>query len=138
MNIAGPRRQWTPLRIVATTLAAATCLVLALLGWQLWLFQGGIFKTTRFDATEWRSANRGTSDSSCYRGGMAHDLRSRVLRKEQSQNEVKALLGEPDNVKTTHFEYFLGMCSRLRIDFDTLDVHFSTEGKLVNIAIVQH
>ena len=138
MNRSGPQKTWTPIRIVAATLAAVVSLVLALLCWQIWVFLEGPFRTTRFDAIEWRNAKKTPDDWSCYRGGMAHDIGSRLLRNGQSQTEVKALLGEPDRFKATHFEYVLGMCSGLRIDFDTLDVHFSTDGKLVRIATVQH
>jgi hypothetical protein len=69
---------------------------------------------------------------------MAHDLKTNILRTGLTKAEVEKLLGEPDSNRVTFHEYFLGMCSGLRIDFDTLDVHFDSEGRLVKVQVVQH
>lgn len=69
---------------------------------------------------------------------MANDIKTKVLRIGQSRSEVEKILGKPDTDKGSFHEYLLGMCSRFRLDFDTLDVHFSSDGKLTNVYIVQH
>lgn len=112
--------------------------VIALVGWQYWLFTGGIFRTSSFDAAQWRALNRHPDDASCRRGGMAHDIQTNVLRKGLTKAEVIGLLGEPDSRKDDVHGYSLGMCSGLRIDFDTLDTHFDSDGSLTTIQIVQH
>ena len=132
------RKFWTPWRIVLALVAAAVVVVIAFVGWQYWLFKGGIFRTSSFNEAEWKSLNRKTTDFSCYRGGMAHDIKTNVLRAGLAKMEVKSLLGEPDSSRADVHEYFLGMCSGLRIDFDTLDVHFDSEGRLMKVQVVQH
>lgn len=119
-------------------LAGVGVLALALVGWQYWLFKGGIFRTSSFNETAWKSLNRKTTDSSCYRGGMAHELQTNLLRAGLTRAEVERLLGAPDSVKADVHEYFLGMCSGFRMDFDTLDVHFTPEGRVLAVEVVQH
>ena len=79
-----------------------------------------------------------TTDASCYRGGMVHDLKTNILRAGLTKAEVEKLLGEPDSNRANIHEYLLGMCSGLQIDFDTLDVHFDSDSKLVKVYVVQH
>ena len=131
-------KTWSPLRVVGTFFVIAFVALFLLVGRQYWLFTGGIFKTSSFNEQEWKVLNRKTDDSSCYRGGMAHDIRAKILRVGQSSNEVESILGKPDSIKGSVHEYLLGMCSGLRIDFDTLDVHFNTAGKLTSVHVVQH
>jgi hypothetical protein len=69
---------------------------------------------------------------------MANDIKTNVLRVSQSRSEVEKLLGKPDAKRGAVYEYGLGMCSGLRVDFDTLDVHFSPEGTLTSVFIIQH
>jgi len=133
-----PRRKWSTLRVVGTLLAIAFTTFILFVGWQYWLYTGGIFKTFSFDRQEWRLLNRKTDDFSCYRGGMAHDIKTNILRAGQTTNEVETILGMPDSIKGSVHEYNLGMCSGLRIDFDSLDVHFNTVGQVDGVYIVQH
>ena len=132
------RKSWSPLRVIGVLLIVAIATLITFLGWQYWLFKGGIFRTSSFNQEEWKSLNKKTGDFSCYRGGMAHDIRTNILHAGQTLGEVEALLGKPDIDKGEIKEYFLGMCSGLRIDFDTLDVHFNAEGKLTTVHTVQH
>jgi outer membrane protein assembly factor BamE (lipoprotein component of BamABCDE complex) len=69
---------------------------------------------------------------------MAYDLKTNILRAGLTKTEVEKLLGEPDANRANFHEYLLGMCSGLRIDFDTLDVHFDSDGKLVKVQVVQY
>ncbi len=133
------RRSWTPWRVSCALVIAVGVLSVAFVGWQYWLFKGGIFRTSSFDETKWKSLNKvGTTDSSCYRGGMAHDVKTDVLRVGLTRAEVEKLLGPPDLIKVETHEYFLGMCSGFRIDFDTLDIHFDSGGRLLKVEVVQH
>lgn len=131
-------KSWTPWRIFRTLLGAIVIVVVALIGWEYWLYEGGIFRTSSFNETKWKSLNRKTSDSTCYRGGMAHDIKTNILRTGLAKIEVENLLGKPDFSRGDVDEYFLGMCSGLRIDFDTLYLQFDSEGRLINVQIVQH
>ena len=118
--------------------ATVGLLAVVFVGWQYWLFKGGIFRTSSFDEVEWKSLSKTTTDSSCYRGGMAHDIKTNILRAGLTKIEVEKLLGAPDSNRADVHEYFLGMCSGLRIDFDTLDVHFDSNGRLSTVQVVQH
>ena len=71
---------------------------------------------------------------------MAHDIKTNVLRVGLTHAEVEKLLGQPDQIKAESemYEYVLGMCSGLRIDYDTLDVHFDSGGRLTKVQVVQH
>jgi hypothetical protein len=119
-------------------LGIAGLLAVAVVGWQYWLFKGGIFRTSSFNQHEWKSLAKKSDDSSCFRGGMAGDIKENVLSAGMTKTEVEKRLGLPDSNKIDAYEYLLGMCSGLRIDFDTLDVHFDSDGKLVDVYIVQH
>ncbi len=131
-------KRWTVWRILCYLFVATLIITATFVGWQYWLFTGGIFRTSNFNEVEWKSLNQKTSDSSCYRGGMAHDIKTNVLRIGMTKPEVENLLGQPDAIEAETHEYFLGMCSGLRIDMDTLDVHFNSEGQLTKIQVVQH
>jgi hypothetical protein len=133
-----PPGPWSAWRVVGTLLAVAFTALVIFVSWQYWLFTGGIFKTSRFHPQEWQLLSRKTDDISCYRGGMAHDIKTNILRPGQSTHDVEALLGKPDIIRDSVHQYYLGMCSGLRIDFDSLDVHFNTDGQVEGVYIVQH
>lgn len=133
-----PRPRSSPWRIGLIVAIGLLTLLLAFVGWQYWLFKGGIFRTSRFDATEWRALAKASDDSSCHRGGMANDIRMNVLRVGQTSDEVQRLLGRPDSIRNGVHAYSLGMCSGLRIDFDSLDIHFDSNDRVTHVYIVQH
>ena len=132
------RKFWTPWRITWAVIASAAALAIAFVSWQYWLLKGGIFRTSGFDEVKWKLFSKKTTDFSCYRGGMAHDIKTNILYVGLTKTEVEKLLGTPDSYRTNVHEYLLGMCSGLRLDFDTLDVHFNSKGRLVNVQVVQH
>jgi hypothetical protein len=132
------RKSWTPWQIAWALVKSAGGLAVVFVGWQYWLYNGGIFRTSNFDEVEWKSLSKNTDDSSCYRGGMAHDIKTNILRAGLTKTEVERLLGAPDSNSDDINAYSLGMCSGLRIDFDSLDVHFNPEGRLVKVQVVQH
>jgi hypothetical protein len=124
--------------IFCTLIIVTAVVAVAFVGWQYWLYKGGVFRTSSFNEAEWKSLKRPLDDVSCYRGGMAHDIKTNILRSGLIKTEVEGLLGEPDFNKTDIHEYNLGFCSGFRIDNDTLDVHFDSEGKLAKVYVVQH
>ena len=128
----------TPWRVACVFVATVGLLAVVFAVWQYWLFKGGIFRTSSFNEVEWRALSKRTTDSSCYRGGMAHDIKTNILHAGLLKIEVEKLLGAPDSNRADVHEYLLGMCSGLRIDFDTLDVHFDSEGRLSKVQVVQH
>ena len=133
-----PHWSWNLLQRAFAFVLGAAVVVAAYAGWQYWLYKGGIFRTSSFDQAEWQALNGRTGDFSCYRGGMASDIQTKILRPGLSKSQVEKLLGSPDISKVGVHEYALGMCSGLRIDLDTLDVHFNAEDRIEKVLIVQH
>jgi hypothetical protein len=129
---------WSFGRIAKYAAVLLAILFIVCTAWAYWLFMGGVFSTSRFDPSAWNAKQTNETDTTCFRGGMANDIKSRVLKGGFSREAVKGLLGEPDADKPTKFEYMLGMCSGLRIDFDSLNVYFNESGKLTGATIVQH
>ena len=124
------RTSWTSWRTVLGLLTGVLVVAVAFAGWKYWLFKGGIFRTSSFNEAEWKSFALKTTNASCYRGGMAHDLKTNILRVGLAEAAVEKLLGESDSNRANIQEYLLGMCSGLRLDFDTLDVHFDSEDRV--------
>jgi hypothetical protein len=115
--------------------------VAVLLGVFVWWASVGIFSTSDFDKQKWLNSEPigNENASACYRGGMARDIKSRVLLPGMARQEVESLLGAPkQNARPAEFQYTLGMCSGLRMDYDVLHVYFSSEGKLTHASIMQH
>jgi hypothetical protein len=123
---------------MGTGLVILFALAMILLAWQYWLFGGGIFRTSSFDKDHWLASEKTADDISCHRGGMAEDIRRNVLHFGQTIDEVTKVLGQPSDVRGAIYSYNLGMCSGMRIDFDSLDVHFDNRGRLKLVQIVQH
>ena len=73
------------------------------------------------------------------RASMVSDLRWQYLDKGMTRTEVKELLGTPDFERRDDlYSYNLGMWSGFRIDYDSLDIHFDSNGRLINVRRVQH
>lgn len=87
----------------------------------------------------WHAPTTNETNSTCYRGGMAHDIRQRLLNQGMSRADVVRLLGEPDGHSTMHeYRYVLGMCSGFLMDYDDLHVYFNNDGNLSHAEIIQH
>jgi hypothetical protein len=132
------QNKWTILRAAKYLILSLLLAVIAMVGWQYWLYKGGIFSTSRFNTAEWEAMPFKDDEFSCYRGGMANDLKGRVLLPGMSRESVERLLGNSIGNKANELEYDLGMCSGLRIDFDSLNVYFDERGELARVAIIQH
>lgn len=110
------------------------------------------FRGDRFDAQAWAEAGscRGLSDwecvekeSTCPRGSMVRDLtNNHLLPQTTRREEVIELLGRSTyNVQINGLEcpaYSLGMCSGIRIDYDSLYVCFNKDGTVASAGHVQH
>lgn len=110
----------------------------ALLAAFVWWSSSGVFSTSKFNATEWFAKQTNETEVTCYRGGMANDIKNRLLNPGMSTIEVERLLGEPDFKASAEYRYVLGMCSGIGWDYDDLHVYFDNHGKLVRAAIIQH
>jgi hypothetical protein len=130
---------WGVVKYALIAFGVLVALFLAALAYLWWWMSGGIFTQERFEPKVWSRPITNAEDSTCYRGGMAADIRDRVLRPGMSRAEVKRLLGEPDkDFKQDEYWYVLGMCSGLRIDYDVLHVYFDANGALQRAQIRQH
>lgn len=98
----------------------------------------GVFSHQTFSKEEWLALQTNTTESTCYRGGMAMYIKSFLLKNTMSKTDVISLLGAPDLEKPNQVEYTLGMCSGLGWDYDGLIISFNKNDKLTNATIVQH
>lgn len=104
-----------------------------------WLLHVDPFGETRFDSAAWQKHVTDETDSTCYRGGMAHDIRDRLLKQGMFRSEVLELLGKADGYSSENeYQYVLGMCSGFRMDYDVLHIYFDSTGRLTKAQIVQH
>lgn len=73
---------------------------------------------------------------------MIDDLRANHLRLGMTQGETLELLGPADaDSEHAQLSYLVGMYSGMRVDFDTLDLHFdgpTKSNRIVKIVVVQH
>ncbi len=70
---------------------------------------------------------------------MVGDLQRHYIKPGISQQQVIELLGKPDSERQNNvYEYILGMWSGFRIDYDTFDVHFDSNGLVTKTQTVQH
>jgi outer membrane protein assembly factor BamE (lipoprotein component of BamABCDE complex) len=138
MTTVVPAKPWGFGRIVKYLGLTSVVVVAAHVAWGYWLFNGGVFATAVFEPSVWHTKQTNETDATCFRGGMANDVKNKVLKPGLSREAVKSLLGQPDSERPTKFEYSLGMCSGLRIDFDSLNVYFNENGVVASVAIVQH
>jgi len=78
-------------------------------------------------------------DSDNPRAQMAADLQHRHIKLGISRQRVIELLGEPDWEKQENvFKYNLGMWSGYRMDYDSLDVYFDSDGLATGTRVIQH
>lgn len=142
MGEAAASRSWTRLRITQYALGAVAVLLLALvfsLGAFYWWMVGGVFRQSRYDAALWFAPQTNLTDSTCYRGGMATDVKDRLLQPGMTHEDVERLLGKPDGRSTQgEHQYILGMCSGFGMDYDNLHIYFDSNGKYTHAAIFQH
>ncbi|MCX8146838.1 MAG: outer membrane protein assembly factor BamE, partial [Azovibrio sp.] len=110
----------------------------ALLGAFVWWSSVGVFSTEKFDPAKWHAPVSDAQDVTCYRGGMATDIRDKFLVHGETKQFVERLLGKPDFATTGEYRYILGMCSGFRMDYDDLHIYFDNQGRVTGPAIIQH
>lgn len=118
---------------------AVLAILLALPSLAWWYMSTGVFATDSFDKAAWSAIPRGDEDFTCYRGGMAEDIRDNVLSHRMTGDDVIALLGRPDgNLAAREYQYVLGMCRGFGFDYDNLHVYFDEHGHFSHAEIMQH
>ena len=91
-----------------------------------------------FDRETWLAFHN-DSEPDNPRGKMARDLQRRLLLGQETREKVLDLLGPPDHgERGDMLSYNLGMWSGFRMDYDSLDIYFDDQGRVVKILIVQH
>lgn len=97
----------------------------------------GSFDDLSFERQIWLQW-RGSENPDNKRGLMYEDLLTKLIP-GMTKQEVLMLLGEPDHAKTENsFSYILGMWSGMKMDYDTLEIKFDTDGQLIKAYRVQH
>jgi hypothetical protein len=98
----------------------------------------GPFDDRSFDRETWLALHN-DSDADNPRGKMARDIQRRLLLGQVTREEVLDLLGPPDHgQRDDMLSYNLGMWSGFRMDYDSLDIYFDDQGRVVDVLIVQH
>lgn len=101
----------------------------------------GPYHSARFDSVKWQAGIPSDRNSTeCYeRAAMAEDLQRELRWRRPARDEVIAMLGKPDSTSgTNQLSYDLGMCSGLRIDYDTFEIRFDPSGKVSDAFMQQH
>lgn len=105
----------------------------------IWWIHDGVFRSDRFNAQSWSRPRTNAEDSTCYRGGMAADIKNRLVTPSMTNVDVERLLGQPDGVSNPReYQYILGMCSGFRMDYDILHIYFNQAGRVERAKIIQH
>ena len=138
MSVELPASRWSFGRVAKYLAVALLILIISYAAWLYWIFKGGVFSTSSFESVAWHAKQTNQTDMTCFRGGMANDIKKRILKPGVSRAVLERLLGAPDVKSTAALQYNLGMCSGFRIDFDSLNVYFNENGELTSVAIVQH
>lgn len=96
------------------------------------------FDNKDFDKVVWHKYKNNMEPDNP-RGEMFESLIEKHLMAGMTKSEVIQLLGTPDfREEKDLFSYNLGMWSGYRIDYDSLDLKFKNNGKLVEFYRVQH
>lgn len=87
-----------------------------------------------FDAQKWK-AQRGNPSHNNPRIGMVSGAK-KLLRTGMTQDEVGALLGEPEGKSATRWQYDLG-ASPYGVDFEYLVIEFDEQGRVLRVSTIQ-
>ena len=131
---------------------AAFCIAgVVIIGYIYWS-SGNAFRGGTFAKEEWAAVERcRTNDDEacrdqlrrCQRGAMVQDLRQMFLHNgETLKSEVMELIGAHDTNVTIRGElceaHYLGMCSSMSFDGDSLYVCYDQNGTLVSSGHIKH
>jgi hypothetical protein len=91
-----------------------------------------------FNRSVW-IAQTNNEDPDNPRAKMVGDLQRRFIKWGTPCKRVIELLGEPDFMgPDNEYEYILGMWSGFRMDYDTFNVYFDSDGLVTGTQVVQH
>lgn len=77
-------------------------------------------------------------DANNPRGEMVKDLTNRLIREKPLRAEVLELLGEPEySTSDNRLSYNIGAWHFIRIDYDSLDIHFDESLHVTKVEVVQ-
>lgn len=131
--------------------AVVCMIVLVIAGLAFWS-AGDAFRGELFVKGEWAAVERCRTNidegctgqrQRCPRGAMVQDLRQQFLRNgETSKSEVMGLIGAHDTNVTIRGEqceaHYLGMCSGMSFDGDSLYVCYDQNDTLVKSGHIKH
>ena len=133
---------WTVRKLAKVVIIGFGLLIgalLAVLAVFSWWASHGIFASSHFDPNVWFAKQTNETDSTCYRGGMAEDIKKRLLKPGMTHADVERILGKPDSrAMGSEYRYTLGMCSGFKMDYDDLHVYFDASGQYKKAIIIQH
>lgn len=93
------------------------------------------FDDLEFDPKVWKKYYK-NMDVNSLRGKMYEDLILNYLKKNMLKEDVIKLLGKPDEInKDKEFSYNLGMWSGLRIDYDSLNIKFDRNNRVIKFIV---
>jgi len=114
--------------------AMIVLIIVTVIGYQMWLQSGALFRLEKFDRVKWLHEGRNYNVRECRPGAyMAHDIVVHVVKKGMSSGEVVALLGGPDPGNVRKIEYGLGMC--VGLEEQSIRIIFDDAGKVVDADI---
>lgn len=123
---------------ILISIGATFLVLLSLFVFVYWYASSGVFSSESFEKTKWHAAVSDESSATCYRGGMANDIQD-LLSNKMTEKDVAVLLGEPSEQFTKQeYQYSLGMCSGLGIDYDYLHIYFDEQGHFSQAKIIRH
>lgn len=127
------------IKLIFISLGAISIALVTLLLLAYWYMSSGVFGSESFEKTKWHIAISDENSATCYRGGMAKDIRDNFLSNKMNENDIINLLGAPDRYfAKNEYQYSLGMCSGLGFDYDSLHIVVDEHGYFSQAKIIQH
>ena len=122
-------------------LIAVLFLIVLAIAWLVWDLWQPDTRIEHFSPTAWKQAaieGVASGEPSCVRGGMALDLIDQDILPGQSDQQVLALLGAPDEKHPGYWIYHLGECSGRGWNDSDLRLQFDASNTLVTSATFEH
>lgn len=120
-------------------LLVAALLVLLAGGWLLWNYRRPVMVPAPFDPLVWRQPSAdGSNDPACVRSAMALDLIEKNALNGKSAQQVREMLGSPDEQGRDYWTYHLGQCPGM--GWNDSDLRLSFDGNMAQVqrATVEH
>jgi outer membrane protein assembly factor BamE (lipoprotein component of BamABCDE complex) len=139
MDRANAKVRWSVGRSVKyVAIAGLAAFAVLLFAVFVWWTSGGVFMINSFDQKTWSATPSEEGKLTCYRGHMADDIKTRLLKPGIPRADVEYLLGLPDDPSNPQeYQYLLGVCTH-GIDEDYLHIYFDAERRVERAAIIPH